>query len=277
MRKLYLTLGLLVSLAFGGHAQQCFIDSAVNITPLPGPDSVAIFTPPSDSLACMVRGQQVSDTLYFTMFSRLSGFVIDSVTIDSVNNLPDGICWATNRANNTFGAGKNGVLYLKGQTFASSGQYKLRIFINASTNVFPIPVANLETATGIRYYVRLTCPGDACPPIDTTGGRDSLFIPYYSQVCGVGINEISNVLSDLSVAPDPFTVHARISFYSDIEGPFIMQMQNILGAVVSTQKVAVARGSNNFSIERNNLSPGIYIVSISGSNGSINKKVVIGP
>jgi hypothetical protein len=273
MRKLYLTLCLFAGIAFGAHAQQCFIDSAVNITPRP--DSVAIFTPPSDSLACMVRGQQVSDTLYFTMFNQISGFMIDSVTIDSVNNLPDGICWATNRADNTFGAGQNGVLYLSGQTYVGSGQYKLRIFINASTNVFPIPVANLETATGIRYYVRLICPGDACPPIDTTGGRDSLFIPYSSQVCGVGINEISHALSDLSVAPDPFTVHARISFHSDIEGPFTIQMQNILGAVVSTRKVAVTPGSNNFPLERNSLSPGIYIVSVSGSNGSINKKVVI--
>ena len=273
MRKLYLILGLLVSFAFEAGAQQCFVDSAVNITPRL--DSVAIFTPPSDSLSCMVRDQQVSDTLYFTIFNRLSGFVLDSVTIDSINNLPTGVCWATNSATNTFGAGQNGVLYLSGQPQARSGQYKLQVYINATTSVFPIPVANLETATGIRYYVRLICPGDACPPIDTTGGRDSLFIPYNTAVCGVGNHEISNALSDLSVQPDPFTSHAQVSMQSDVAGLFTLRIQNIIGAVVSSREVSVMRGKNDFTLDRNGLSSGIYIISISGSTGSVNKKVVI--
>ena len=273
MRKLYLILCLLSSFAFEAGAQQCFVDSAVNITPRL--DSVAIFTPPSDSLSCMVRDQQVSDTLYFTIFNRLSGFVLDSVTIDSVNNLPTGVCWATNSATNTFGAGQNGVLYLSGQPQARSGQYKLQVYINATTSVFPIPVANLETATGIRYYVRLICPGDACPTIDTTGGRDSLFIPYNTAVCGVGIHEVSNVLSDLSVQPDPFTSHAQVSMQSDVAGLFTLRIQNIIGAVVSSREVSVMRGKNDFPIDRNGLSSGIYIISISGSTGSVNKKVVI--
>jgi hypothetical protein len=273
MRKSYLTLVLFAGIIGGTNAQQCFIDSAVNIAPLL--DSVAIFTPPSDSLACMVRGQQVSDTLYFTIFNRLSGFVLDSVTIDSVNNLPDGICWMTNSADNTFGAGQNGVLYLSGVTYVGSGQYKLQVYISATTTAFPIPPANLETATGIRYYVRLICPGDACPPIDTTGGKDSLFIPYNTPACGVGIREVSNALSDLSVQPDPFFDRANVSLRSDVAGPYTMRTQNIVGAVVSAQDVMVARGSNNFTIERNGLSPGIYILSISGSTGSVNKKILI--
>ena len=272
MRKLYLILSLLVSFAFEAGAQ-CFVDSAVNITPRV--DSVAIFTPPSDSLPCMVRDQQVSDTLYFTIFRKLSGFAIDSVTIDSVNNLPTGVCWATNSATNTFGAGQNGVLYLSGQPQASSGQYKLQVYINATTSVFPIPVANLETATGIRYYVRLICPGDVCPPIDTIGGRSSLFIPYSTTVCGVGIHEVSNSLSDLSVHPDPFTSRAQVSMHSDVAGPCTLRMQNIVGAVVSSREVTVSRGGNDFTLERNGLSPGIYILSISGTAGSVNKKVVV--
>jgi hypothetical protein len=273
MRKLYLTFCFFAVLTFGAHAQQCFSDSSVNITP--STDSLAIFTPSSDSLPCMVRDQQVSDTLYFTIFKTLNGFIIDSVTIDSVNNLPTGVCWMTNSPDNTFGAGQNGVLYLSGLPEDVSGQFKLQVFISATTNVFPIPVANLETATGIRYYVRLICLGDACPPIDTAGGKDSIFIPYNTPICGVGIHEINNTLSNLSVAPDPFTVSTEISFHSDIEGPFMVRMMDIVGAVVSTQKVGVALGNNNFTIERNGLSPGVYILSILGSTGSVNKKVVI--
>ena len=273
MRKLYLILSLIAGFIHEAGAQQCFVDSAVNINPRL--DSVAIFTPSSDSLACMIRDQQVSDTLYFTIFNKLSGFFVDSVTIDSVNNLPTGICWATNSVNNTFGAGQNGVLYLSGQPQASSGQYKLQVYINATTSVFPIPVANLETATGIRYYVRLICPGDACPPIDTIAGRNSLFVPYNTTVCGVGIHEVSNVLSDLSVQPDPFTSHALVSMQSDVAGTFTLRLQNIIGAVLSSREVSVMKGKNDFTIDRNGLSSGIYIISISGSTGSVNKKVVI--
>jgi hypothetical protein len=275
MRKLYLIVCFFLGLTFGARAQQCFSDSAVSITP--SLDSLAIFTPSSDSLACMVRDQQVSDTLYFTMFSTLNGFMIDSVTIDSVNNLPTGICWATNSADNTFGAGQNGVLYLSGQPEDVSGQFKLQVYISATTNVFAIPVANLETATGIRYYVRLICLGDVCPPIDTAGGKDSIYIPYNTPICGVGIHEISNALSDLTVAPDPFTVRTQISFHSDIEGRFTVRMLDIVGEVVSFKEVEAVRGSNNFFIERYGLSPGIYMLSISGSTGSVNKKVIIGP
>ena len=201
MRKLY-ALVLLVGLAVSGFSQHC---QGVDSTAIsPRADSVGIFTPSSDLLPCIVRAQPVSDTLYFTVFSKLSGFTVNSVTIDSIGNLPAGLCWVSNSPNNTFAANQNGVIFLSGQTYVSSGQYKMKVYIHASTSVTTIPFSTLESVAGLRYYLRVICLGGACETVDTAGGRDSLFIPY-SQVCGAGIHELSHGISDMSVSPKPFT------------------------------------------------------------------------
>ena len=272
MRKIYFILFLFIGFATTVRSQQCQTGTAlIN----PSIDSLAMFTPSSDSLPCIVRQKPVSDTLYFTTFKRLQGFTIDSLTIDSIGNLPGGLCWSTNSPTNTFAGGQNGVLYLSGQTYASAGQYKMAIYVKGNTNVFPIPFSSLETLIGFRYYLRVACPGSPCPAIDTTAGKTSAYVPYNTQACGVGVNEISSNLSNVSIVPNPFTSTATVSVSSNVEGTFTIKMTNLLGAVVSTKEMQVVHGHNEISIERNGLVSGIYMMSLANGNGSISKKVVI--
>lgn len=271
MRNLYL-LVLLVGFSFAGFAQHC---QGVDTTAIsPRPDSVGIFTPGSDAMPCIVRAQPVSDTLYFTVFNKLSGFTVESMTIDSIGNLPAGLCWASNVSGNTFAAHQNGVIYISGQSYVSAGQYKLQVYVHITTSVTSIPFSTLESIAGLRYYLRVICPGGICEAIDTARGRDSLYIPY-SQACGVGIHELSTNLSDISVSPNPLTNETRLTFTAAREGAVTCRIYDLLGHVISSRDLNTLTGINTLSIDRTGLSSGLYILSISDGSSAATQKIIV--
>ncbi len=273
MKKLFTTLALFAGLSISSFAQHCVGLDSVLITP--GTGTVAGLHPSSDSLPCAVVGTVISDTIYFTNFTSFSGFTVQSLTIDSIGNLPYGTCWASNKKNNTFAGGENGTIYVHGLNGAAPGQYKLGIFIHATAGAITLPpYTNAETIANLRYYVRVTCHDSICPQLDTVNGKTHMYIAY-AACPTTGINEVANDLSNVSVVPNPFTKTANVSFNSEVEGAFTVKMVSLLGATVSVKEVNVVRGSNEVSIERNSLSSGIYILSISNGNGQITKKVVI--
>ena len=278
MRKSFILLSLILGLAIGAHAQQCLSDSGVAVTTAINVDTgqIAFFTPSSDSLGCIPTGWGpiINDTLYFTVFPTMNGFNIDSMTIDSISNLPPGLCWSSNSPDNTFGGGQNGAIVISGRIAAYPGQYKLAIWVNATTDVFPIPMGNLENLIGFRYYLRVACPSQACPAVDTVGGKDSLYIPY-PVVCDAGIAQVNNDLSNVSVVPNPFSSNAIVNFNSNIEGTFTIKVMDLLGSIVSTKEISVVHGSNQTTLDRKGLSSGMYLLSISTGNGSVTRKIVI--
>jgi hypothetical protein len=272
MKKLFTTLALFAGLSIGAFAQQCYT-GANGITPRPA--GTPGLSPNSDSLPCSATGSDVSDTIYFTNFTSFSGTGVDSLTIDSIGNLPTGTCWTTSSASNTFAGGASGVIYVHGHNTAAPGQYSLSIFITGYLvgNITVGPNANANQLAGLYYWVRVIDSNRTyCPPLDTVGGKDSAYIPYATNV---GIREISNNLTNVSVVPNPFTSSANVSFNSDVEGTFTVKMMNLLGEVVTSKEVTVTRGTNQTTLGRNSLSSGIYILSISNGNGSISKKVII--
>ena len=273
MKKLFTSFVLLAGLSISTFAQNCYT-APTTITP--GTGTVAGLHPTSDSLPAAVIHTQISDTIYFTNFTSFSGFTVSSLTIDSIGNLPAGLCWVSNKANNTFAGGENGVIYVSGYNTAPAGQYKLGIYIHATAGAITLPpYTNAETISNLRYYVRVICPTYTTPDIDTVNGKTHTYIAYANPICLIGINEVSNDLSNVSVVPNPFTSSATVSFNSDVEGTFTVKMVSLLGATVSSKEVNVARGKNEVSIERNNLSTGIYIMSVSNGTSSITKKVII--
>ena len=272
MKKLFTSLALIAGLSIGAFAQNCQIGPETSITP--GTGTTPGLHPTSDSLPCSITGTQVSDTIYFTNFTSFSGFAVQSLRIDSIGNLPLGTCWQSNKANNTFGPGENGVIYVHGLNTAAQGQYKLKILITAVVATIGTigPDADAETLASLRYYVRVIHPGCPCPAIDTVLGKTQAFIAY---TCTVGVTEVGNNLSNISVVPNPFSSTANVSFNSEVEGAYTVKMTNILGAVVATKAINVVRGNNEVSIERNGLSAGIYIMSVSNGSNSATRKVVI--
>ena len=230
---------------------------------------------PGDSvLPCITRGVFISDTIYITNYTTFSGLNVNYLKVDSVY-LPTGLCWSTNKANNQFAGGESGVLVAQGITSVAQGQYKLRIIIDA--NAGPAGVVNLtnqdaERLIGLRYRVRVTEVGCPCPPMNHADTTDS----YIAYACVVGgINELAQSISGLSVTPNPFSRSVTMSFRSETEGVYAMRLVDLFGSVMSFRQARIIPGVNDIVMDRNGLSAGVYLLSVSDGSTTLTREVVI--
>ena len=283
MKKLFTTLALVGGMAMAANAQHCAAISN-NVTPVLS--STAGLKPVSDSLACLVPGQVISDTIYFTNYSSAGSFgAIQYLKIDSIENLPAGLCWTTNKTDNKFNGGESGVILVQGTTTAAPGQYKLRIVIDIKAGALPaLTNQDAETLTAtalgapLRYYVRVKSAANCCFKVDTNAGKTNYFVPEASITTGcstVGVSEITSEISGLTVKPNPFASTAKIVFNAENETAYTVKMMNLIGAVVMTKEVKVSRGENEITIDRNGLNAGIYLLSIANGKSSVTKKVIV--
>jgi|GEM_PF-3349358 len=174
MKKFSLILLSLLMLS-SAFSQNCYTGPN-NITPYPM--STPGFEPPYDSLPCAVQGSYVHDTIYYTNYTTWNGLVLDSLTFDSIGNLPPGLCWTSNTTTNTFNGGESGVIYISGYTNAAAGQYSIKMFITGylTGGIIVGPNADMNTLAGVYYYMRVACSGSSCMSPDSIGGRTHLFI-----------------------------------------------------------------------------------------------------
>ena len=290
MKKLFILLTICLSVVATTFAQKqdstgyynmFSVKAATNgLTPVAAPKPG--LTPSDSFLPCAVRGVAVSDTIIFTNYDSVTyqgqRLKLTSLKIDSLY-LPSGLTWSTNSSTNTFAGRAAGAILVQGTTYDTAGQYKLRIIVTAVVSLggFPVTQAGLdaETNTGLAYRVRVVNPAPCVCPIINSSTADStrVFIPF--AACLVGINDISNDISNVSVVPNPFATSAHLIFNSSIEGNYTVRMTNLIGAVVSSEEKNIVRGSNEVTIERNGLSAGIYLLSISNGSSSISRKVIV--
>ncbi|MES2621310.1 MAG: T9SS type A sorting domain-containing protein [Bacteroidota bacterium] len=140
-------------------------------------------SPTSDSLPPLVNSVNSTTVIEFQNFDTVyfggNAYKIQSLRIDSIDNLPAGLCWASDRVDNTYGNSESGCIKVNGVPCDSTGQYKIRIIASATVPPgFTIQVD--ASSVGLHYYVRLINNGDtASHPID------SVFVPFvpYGDEC----------------------------------------------------------------------------------------------
>ncbi|MFN8300071.1 MAG: T9SS type A sorting domain-containing protein [Chitinophagales bacterium] len=124
---------------------------------------------PNDSIPCIKRGEPVDITIQFSIYDTISFsgqiLTIQSLKFDSIENLPQGLCWASNSATNSFPNMSSGCLHISGTTYAPAGQYKLSI---TCTMNIGIPITTNMDAAGLYIYLRVIEPSiNTCPEVDT--------------------------------------------------------------------------------------------------------------
>lgn len=277
MKKLIFTLSTLTLMATAANAQYCGGSATSVCTPRPATDTAGL-TPTPQDLPCIVRGVAVDQVIFFEFFKsyNLNGtnLTINSFKLDSIGNLPAGLCWKTNKANNTFAGGEVGCIRVTGTTTDPSGQYKLKIIATVATPLVTLSKQDAETLASLRYYVRVNCSGVTCPDVDTTTGKTTPFISY-NQTCTVGLEEASKDFNSLTVVPNPFSSSSTLSFVAEKDENYTVTITNIIGAVVATKNVAATVGPNEVKIERNGLAAGVYIVNLSNGKATEPRRIVI--
>lgn len=124
---------------------------------------------PSEDVPCINRNQLVNITIDFKNFDTFTfggqQVTVSTLRFDTILGLPSGLCWSTNKANNTFGNQEDGCIRITGVTADALGQYKLHIVVTADIGV---PIQTNGDAAGLKYFLRLTDQSfSVCPPIDT--------------------------------------------------------------------------------------------------------------
>ena len=156
------------------NAQNCGGNPGNNICTASSNLHAEGFSPLADSLACIVTGQAYAQVIQIhtpTNYKQGSTtYTIKNIKIDSISNLPCGLCWAMDANSNfTINGNATGCFKISGTTYDAPGQYQLRIIADVTpTGLFAQTLNNQNLADyGLKYFVRVELPGDTCIRLDT--------------------------------------------------------------------------------------------------------------
>lgn len=282
MKKVIFTLATVCALYLGSNAQTCGTGGSSICTPS-GTLTQPGLAPKSDSLAPLINGTAIDQTIQFKNFDtvRAGGttYHVISLRVDTIDNLPSGLCWQTNSATNTWLNQENGCIRVSGALCAAPGQYKLRIIVTVTVGTGAgFPLQTNADAAGLSYFIRVNNPSDPVTAIDSVG---TPFLSYplggTAEVkdCHLGINEISNSVESLNVVPNPFTNTATVTFFSEKNANMTETITNMIGSVVSKKTVEVKVGNNNSTIEKGSLPAGVYFYTLTEGTNMSTKRIVI--
>ena len=90
---------------------------------------------------------------------------VDSVRIDSITNLPCGICWAANDSDFTYPGLGRACIKFSGTTYDTAGAYRLNMYGTAYTSFGAFPGS--LTLVGFSFFLNVVGKNAACTAIDT--------------------------------------------------------------------------------------------------------------
>ncbi|MFN8299780.1 MAG: T9SS type A sorting domain-containing protein [Chitinophagales bacterium] len=161
------------------QAQHCAGASGSSVCTANSSITTVGFFPPYDSLPCATIGAAYDQIVQFhtppTVTQGTSTYNLNWVRIDTVSNLPCGLCWRSGSSSNQINGNATGCIRVTGTTYDAPGQYKLHVIVSANVQVgiFPFTVSNQDAeALGLRYYVRVADLAGSCVAVDTlSAGR----------------------------------------------------------------------------------------------------------
>jgi len=259
-------------LYFSSNAQYCGASGSLICTPDTSVLKSPGFYPTTQEAPPFINDSTYSATIQLKNFDSVPGGLMDSLQINTITNLPAGLCWATNKSNNTFYHLENGCILLSGTVCDTPGQYLLSI--TATVNGYgPIPLK--YNTPPVLYFLRVNNTGDTPTPVDTT--QTASFKQYGTEVCstGAGISQVETAFSSLTIVPNPISNTATVTFYSTTSGKMTEKITNIIGEQVHMAEREIKTGSNTpFTIQRNNLAPGVYFYTLTDGVNMITKRIV---
>jgi hypothetical protein len=94
------------------------------------------------------------------------------------------------------------------------------------------------------------------------------------EIGNVGVEEIEN-FAELQVFPNPASDALNVNFSLRNNQNVEMRLVNVTGEAVYTDQLSNVAGNVNHRIDVSNLAKGIYILNLTSTEGSVNKKVII--
>lgn len=280
MKKIFICLTVLMSAAFFTASAQYCGAPEVTIGNCGIPAGYGFEN--LDSIPCIVQGQPTSIVLPFRDYQNFTAqgntVTIHWLQIDTLSNLPCGLCWSTNKPTNEFRGGEFGCFKIQGLTHDPVGQYKINLVLNVNTTNsdsthFDVTSINADLG-GIYLYVRVVAPGGGnCPAVDTSAHGQRLTASC--DTFNTAIRLVTNSLRDLTIQPNPVSTEAKVSFTSDFGGEQLLRISNVIGKEVFSTMLNTKPGLNETSISKGSLPAGLYILTIGSKQGMATKKFIV--
>lgn len=230
------------------------------------------FTPAAADLPCAVRGVYYEENIYIKIphdITEPEEVTVNSARIDSIRNLPCGLCWKVDRESRTYNHDEYGVITVYGTTNDPVGQYNLEIIMDALLEGDPTWQENYDASLANFYMsIRVANDGSSCAPYQSNPGKNA--------TCATSaINDLADNINTVAITPNPMNNNAILSFTSEKAGSYTVSVMDVLGKTVSSKSVKAVIGNNETVVERNNIPQGVYFVNISDGLSRAVKKFVV--
>ncbi len=252
-------------------------------------------SPTTDLLACVERGITFSEVIYIENFdafnTTLGTAQLNYLRIDSVTNVPCGLEWQSNKADNTFYAAETGCVEIYGTTTDSVGQYRVKLYITVDVDVPGLGtlvfsdeaealVESVENLTGqptginFRYFLRVIEPGNTCPLLDTTSTAiNTIACQEDSVLVGLKLTTYNGVSVD--IYPNPASQNITLDFGKlHHSGLADVMLSDVSGKVLLNNPLLINAVSRE-TIDVSALPKGVYFLRINTDTGSVHKRILI--
>ena len=147
------------------------------------------FYPLYYSVPCVVVGQPYSQIIQAKNYTYYQGFHVDSVSLDSITNLPCGLCWNSSAPNNMIKGGEQFAIKVSGiSNEAYESTFLMHVFIRAwvNGNQFPYSLQSTDSTLFVYNFRTADMLGNCAVPFEGTnamacsgGGSSS----YFTDTC----------------------------------------------------------------------------------------------
>jgi hypothetical protein len=244
-------------------AQDCVRDSSIIGTedlflPAPWTPDAPVF---NLAPACIGEAYQQSLTLNVpTSFTYVSATLpINSISIattGAIINYPAGLTYSCDPPNCVFVAGTLGCVLLHGTPSVDNpAPDTMDLNVNALvSSIIDVPLQLPSTLDANSHLYLTIRPSSECSVTATGNATTSLM--------------------ELQAIPNPFTGQTQIEIQSQQSGNFQLEIFDLLGHPVHSEKVVLNAGTNQIYYDGYDLVSGIYFLSISGEGSKSVQRLV---
>lgn len=267
MKKILFTLLAFSAIANLSYGQACTIDQS----------NTTFFVPAPGSVPCAKQSTPYDEVLQFHIPASVDladygvpiSYVlnVDSIVLDSITGLPNGLTWTANAAGPVYYGGENGCGRTQGTTTDPTGNYPL-VFHGmcwVSGNAFPgffdgdtsFTLQQLIAATHSNetFSIDVVAQGASCTPS--------------------GINDYNkNLNAELSVFPNPSNGSFELKLSTAVRANGEIAVMDMTGKKVFARPVD-ALGIYTTNVDLTNMPKGIYTLQVRTTEGVASKSISI--
>jgi PKD repeat protein len=163
----------------------------------------------------------------------------------------------------------------------SSWIQRLNLIGNALETVTPQITAFTPSGTTDWHQVSITIPASYYTAnfrfkfVFTSKGGNNIYIDDINIDLSSGINELNNLINNLSIFPNPAANLLNIKFELEETKPFNFKIVDVIGESVYNTSSFMMKGENFLTIDLKQFSSGLYFLKVDDGRMEFSRKIIV--